>query len=111
MTTKPTGARYHLGPVDQIPVGEGRTFPIGEDEIAVFRTREGTVFAVQARCPHRGGPLADGLVAGGRVTCPLHGMSFDLASGRAEREGCAHLRSHPVTLTEEGDMFVPLDFR
>ena len=58
--------------------------------VAVFRTDEG-VFALRDRCPHKGGPLSQGLVHGRHVTCPLHGWNIDLASGAAlaPDEGCA----------------------
>ncbi|MCA9771568.1 MAG: Rieske 2Fe-2S domain-containing protein [Myxococcales bacterium] len=64
-----------------IPADQGRAFRVGNKEIAVFRTRAGGVHAVANRCPHRGAPLADGIVAGGRVQCPYHGDDFDLATG------------------------------
>ena len=53
-----------LGPLHSIPAGEGRSFQAGTKRIAVFRTRQGELFASQADCPHRGGPLADGLARG-----------------------------------------------
>lgn len=67
--------------VEQVPFGEGRMFNIGEDKIAVFRTREGSVHATQPFCPHLGGPLADGLMSATAIICPLHDRTFDLASG------------------------------
>jgi nitrite reductase (NADH) small subunit len=59
-------------------------------EIAVFRTGDDRVFALRDSCPHRGGPLSQGIVHGGRVTCPLHDWVIDLASGAATGadEGC-----------------------
>jgi hypothetical protein len=56
---------WRLGPMDQIPVGEGRAFAVGEKQVAVFRPRGGGLHAVRAICPHRGGPLADGLIDAG----------------------------------------------
>ncbi len=70
-----------LGTVEQIPTGEGRTFRVGDVEIAVFHTAEGDVYATQALCPHRQGPLADGLLGGTTLMCPLHDRTFDLKSG------------------------------
>ena len=69
------------GPLSLIPPGEGRTFSVGGVRIAIFHTRDGGVFATQADCPHRGGPLADGLTGGGMVVCPLHSWKFDLQTG------------------------------
>jgi nitrite reductase (NADH) small subunit len=70
-----------IGTVDQIPKGEGRTFELGELRIAVFHTRAGEVFACQAVCPHRDGPLSDGILGGATLVCPLHDRSFDLRTG------------------------------
>lgn len=84
-------------PADEIPAQGARVLrrPDGED-IAVFRNIEGHVFAVHDRCPHKGGPLSAGLVHGAAVTCPLHGMVIDLATGQAQApdEGC--VRTIPV---------------
>ena len=52
--------------------------------IAIFRTATDEVFAIEDRCPHKGGPLSEGIVHGAQVTCPLHGMVFDLATGLAQ---------------------------
>ncbi|WP_250034964.1 Rieske (2Fe-2S) protein [Paractinoplanes maris] len=70
-----------LGSVDEIPPGEGRTFAVDGDMIAVFRLRDGSVRALQATCPHRGGPLADGQIDLKQVICPLHLNAWDLTTG------------------------------
>ena len=57
--------------------------------MAVFRMRGGKVFAVQGECPHRGGPLADGLTGGSTLVCPLHAWKFDLETGQALNGDCA----------------------
>ena len=61
------GLTYTLGPVEQIPLGEGRVFEVEGRSIAVFRTRQGEVFATQAACPHKAGPLCDGIIGAGRL--------------------------------------------
>lgn len=66
--------------VDDIPVGEGRAVTVDGRRVAVFRAEDGW-FALDARCPHLGGPLADGIVAQRTVICPLHDRRFDLATG------------------------------
>ncbi len=70
-----------LGALDQIPRGEGRNFAVDGVTIAVFRTHADEVFATQPQCPHRAGPLADGLVGGTMLLCPLHEWGFDLRTG------------------------------
>lgn len=80
---------FSLGRSDDLPLGLGRTFRVNGEEVAVFRQRDGRVFAVQNRCPHRGGPLADGIVGGGKVICPLHAHKFDLCDGHgSEKHEC-----------------------
>lgn len=94
-----------LGPLTAIPLGEGRAFNVGGEHIAVFRTRTGEVFAVQANCPHRGGPLADGLVGGTSVICPLHSSKFDLRTGQplttSQPAGNCALKTYPARLDNQ----------
>ncbi|MEW6582924.1 MAG: Rieske 2Fe-2S domain-containing protein [Actinomycetota bacterium] len=104
MTAVATEVR--LGPVDGIPPGEGRRFTVAGRDIAVFRLRDGRVLATDARCPHRGGPLEDGLVGMDVVVCPLHARRFSLVTGAADGEGCA-VATHPVRV-EGGDVVVAL---
>ncbi|HET6340038.1 MAG TPA: Rieske 2Fe-2S domain-containing protein [Polyangiales bacterium] len=80
--------RYNLGLVEAIPFGEGRNYKVGDKLVAVFRSRDGALFATQATCPHRKGPLADGLVGGQTLVCPLHEWSFDLATGKTLNGTC-----------------------
>jgi nitrite reductase (NADH) small subunit len=96
-----------LGPVDFIPPGEGCTFVAGGEKIAVFRTRNGAIFAVQAECPHRGGPLADGLVGGTVVICPLHSWKFDLSTGEALFGDCG-IKTYPVRVDESGEIILTI---
>jgi nitrite reductase (NADH) small subunit len=72
----------NLGSINAIPPGQGRCYVVGNQEIAVFRQRDGRLFATQNRCPHRQGPLSEGLVGNGKVICPLHAHHFDLESGK-----------------------------
>ena len=99
---------HDLGSVEQIPRGEGRQLRVGALLLAVFRTREGGLFATQALCPHRGGPLADGIVGGGQVICPLHGYRFDLATGQSIGSDCQPLQTYRVHVDERGNMVLSL---
>lgn len=76
-----------LGPVDQVPVGEGRAFAVEGRQVAVFRLRDGRIRALSAVCPHKGGPIADGQIDAGVVLCPLHLRAFDLDTGCAKAGG------------------------
>ena len=98
-----TGTRHELGPIGQVPHGEGRTFVIGGEQVAVFRLRDGSLRAVSAVCPHRGGPIADGQIDGRVVLCPLHMNAFDLTTG-CSTTGAEPLRSYDVLV--EGDQII-----
>jgi nitrite reductase (NADH) small subunit len=100
--------QHVLGPASQIPEGEGRTFQVGDDAIAVFRTRGGSVYATQATCPHRKGPLADGLLGVDTLVCPLHEWTFDLASGAARQGDCGP-RVYPIAQAPDGMLVITLD--
>lgn len=101
MTT--TDVNTRLGPVDQVPPGEGRAFTVGGEQVAVFRLRDGTLRATQARCPHAGGPLADGQLDPSAVVCPLHARAFSFVDGRcAEGESVTVYRVRD----EDGEIVV-----
>ncbi|MDQ2759066.1 MAG: nitrite reductase (NAD(P)H) small subunit [Actinomycetota bacterium] len=81
---------------EDVPLGEGRAVTIDGRRIALFRTREGW-YALDADCPHMGGPLADGIVAERSVICPLHERRFDLSTGEPLSDGCG-VAAHEVTV-------------
>ena len=93
--------------LQDIPVLGSRVVDAGELQIAVFRTAADSVFAIKNACPHKGGPLSEGIVHGTSVTCPLHNWKIDLASGEAlgPDDGCTNV--FPVKL-ENGQVFVDL---
>jgi nitrite reductase (NADH) small subunit len=94
-----------VGTVEEIPVGEGRAFAVDGTEVAVYRLRDGSLRALAAVCPHRGGPLADGLMDGRVVVCPLHGHTFDLATG-SELGGSDAVCAYAVTATDDGTILL-----
>lgn len=101
-----SSAAHNLGNAAQIPLGEGRRFDIDGVGIAVFRSRTGQVYAAQAECPHRAGPLADGLLGGEALICPLHNFRFNVATGEPLGNDCPALRTYPVSLNEAGEVLV-----
>jgi nitrite reductase [NAD(P)H] small subunit len=72
-----------VGPLSGLPARGARVVRLGNSSVAVFRSGSGQVYALRDECPHRGGPLSQGIVHGERVTCPLHDWVIDLATGRA----------------------------
>ncbi|WP_082143457.1 nitrite reductase small subunit NirD [Xanthomonas sp. NCPPB 1128] len=94
--------------LDEIPMLGARVLHLpGVEPIALFRSEGERVFALVDRCPHKGGPLSQGLVAGDSVTCPLHAWQIDLASGQAcaPDVGCA--RRFPVRV-QDGEVWLSL---
>ena len=77
-----TSYLVNLGNVNAVPLGQGVCYIVKGQEIGVFRLRNGKIFAVENKCPHRQGPLAEGVVGNGKVVCPLHGHKFDIATGK-----------------------------
>lgn len=79
-----------IGTLDDIPRLGARTVNTPQGEVAVFRTQDDEVFALINKCPHRGGPLSEGIVHGRKVACPLHNWVIDLTTGEAVApdEGC-----------------------
>ena len=98
----------NLGALERIPLGEGREFEVNGELIAVFRARAGRLYAVQAKCPHREGALADGIIGAGKVVCPLHSFKFDLATGAPLGNDCAALKTYIVTVNDEGEILLSL---
>ena len=80
-----------VGKLDDIPKQGARVVRTAEGDIAVFRTLDDEVFALRDKCPHKGGPLSQGIVHGRRVACPMHDWKIHLDTGLAVApdEGCA----------------------
>ena len=89
-----------LGPLAAIPLRGARCVSTPQGKIAVFRTADNQVFAIENRCPHKGGPLAEGIVHGSSVTCPLHNWVFDLATGEAQGADEGRVRTYPVKVED-----------
>jgi len=86
-----------ITPVDNVPPREGRVVSVAGREIALFNLGHRFV-ATASRCPHKNGPLADGIVSGESVVCPLHGWKINLACGRVDRpeDAGACVETYPV---------------
>jgi nitrite reductase (NADH) small subunit len=72
-----------IGSLDDIPQRGARCVTTPQGRIGVFRTADDRVFALRDNCPHKGGPLSQGIVHGASVTCPLHNWAISLETGRA----------------------------
>ncbi|WP_456378630.1 nitrite reductase small subunit NirD [Thiolapillus sp.] len=96
-----------IAPLEDIPRLGSRVVEVEDGSIAVFRTSDDQVFAVRDACPHKRGPLSQGIVAGHTVTCPLHNWKINLESGKAlaPDEGCTNTYAAKV---EDGMVYIQL---
>ena len=93
---------------DDIPPREGRAVKVGNREIAIFNLGD-RFLAIDNRCPHKGGPLADGIVSGTTVVCPLHAWKISLETGEGVNSASASSCIEPLrTRVEHGVIFLEL---
>lgn len=103
------GTWHCVGTLDAIPPLEGRVVKSEAlGDLALFRTGDDQVYAVEDRCPHRGGPLSAGMVHGRMVSCPLHGWRLDLATGEVQGPDQGCVRRYPVRV-EENRLYLSLE--
>lgn len=96
---------YKITEIENIPSMGSRKVEIGDIEIAIFKTRDGSIFAINNICPHKQGKLSEGLVHDKVVTCPLHNWEIDLASGEAlgNDHGCTNVYESKI---EDGILYI-----
>ena len=99
---------FAIGPLQAIPPLGARVVRTAGGDIAVFRTRDDRVFALRDSCPHRGGPLSQGIVSGCRVICPLHDWCIRLDDGVAEPPDEGRVIRYPVRI-DDGTVYLCLD--
>lgn len=95
------------GALIDIPVRGARVVKTAQGCVAIFRTAENEAFALEDRCPHKGGPLSQGIVHGASVTCPLHNWVISLKTGEAQGADTGAVKTVPVRV-ENGRLL--LDF-
>lgn len=107
MTQEKTSSWVEIVALDDIPQLGSRVIETDTTNIAIFRTASDEVFAMKDQCPHKKGPLSQGIVHGNSVTCPLHNWKIDLSSGQAlgPDEGCTNIFP---TKIENGQVFIEL---
>ncbi len=85
-----------IGAINDIPLRGARIVKTAMGCVALFRTAEAEVFATSDRCPHKGGPLSEGIVHGRSVTCPLHSWVFSLETGQAQGADVGEIATYAV---------------
>lgn len=92
--------------LEDIPRLGARVVRTAKGDIAVFRSAEDELFALEDRCPHKGGPLSQGIVFGRRVACPLHGWTVELQDGCAVAPDKGCTRRYPIEIGPDGRITV-----
>jgi len=90
----------HVGALDDIPALGSRVVKAPAGDIAIFRTSDNQVFALLDRCPHKNGPLSQGIVHGQRVTCPLHNWVIQLEDGHATAPDVGCTPAYPIQVID-----------
>ncbi|MBN9282178.1 MAG: nitrite reductase small subunit NirD [Hyphomicrobium denitrificans] len=98
---------FAIGSIADIPQRGARCIETPQGKIGVFRTMDDRIFAIEDHCPHRGGPLSQGIVHGTAVTCPLHNWSISLETGKALGADEGSVRTIPVKV-EDQQIFIAL---
>jgi nitrite reductase (NADH) small subunit len=96
-----------IGDVSAIPRRGARCVNTPLGKIAVFRTMEDQIFALENRCAHKGGPLVEGMVHGASVTCPLHNWVYDLETGKALGADVGEVRTFAVRVVDGRILLAP----
>ena len=94
--------------VTDIPLRGARIVKTAVGCVAVFRTDDAEVFATSDRCPHKGGPLSEGIVHGKKFTCPLHNWVYSLETGEAQGADEGSIATYPVKI-EDGRLLLDTD--
>ncbi|MCR5855783.1 nitrite reductase small subunit NirD [Mesorhizobium sp. J428] len=89
-----------IGHINDIPPRGARCVTTPQGKIGVFRTADDQVFAIEDHCPHKGGPLSQGIVHGTSVTCPLHNWVISLETGQAQGADEGSVRTIPLRLID-----------
>ena len=97
-----------IAALEDVPRRGGRVLRLPQGGIAVFRTVDDHVFALEDRCPHRQGPLSQGIVHGASVTCPLHNWVISLETGEAQGADNGRVATYPARV-EDGRILLSGD--
>lgn len=100
--------QHRISLISDIPSGGARAFEVGGRRIAVFNS-DGNFHAIDDTCPHQGGPLSEGMVEDGCVTCPWHGAIFELATGKEQTSVAGEDVCHHNVVISGDELFVEIE--
>ena len=108
MNPEANGTWHRICRVEDIPRMGGRTVRVDQMEVAIFRLSDNRIRAVDNRCPHQQGPLADGMVSGETIICPMHARKISLESGEMLPPDSGCVKTWP-TKVEDGQVLLDLN--
>jgi len=98
-----------VGNISDIDVKSSRKLSVENIDIAIFHLSDGSVLAVENKCPHKGGLLSEGMVCGDKVHCPLHDWRIDLRSGKVQEPDDGCITTFPTEIDQaSGDIYITL---
>lgn len=100
-----TKEKIKIMPAVDLPVQIGKEVRIKDMSIALFRLANGDIHAVENRCPHKNGPLAEGIVSGEFVFCPLHDWKISLLTGEVQKPDDGCIQTYEVQVID-GDIYI-----
>ncbi|MCV6639316.1 nitrite reductase small subunit NirD [Candidatus Albibeggiatoa sp. nov. NOAA] len=100
--------QFTIGTLNDIPQMGATTVETPNGRYAIFRTRNDDVFALRDQCPHKQGPLSQGIVAGNIVICPLHNWRIDLTSGKVQAPDSGCVNTLPIEAQADGTLILTL---
>ncbi len=108
MSSVRSAKKVKIAQVSDLSIGIGKRVQVAEEELALFLQADHSIHALQNKCPHKGGPLSEGIVSGEHVFCPLHDRKINVRDGlvQAPDEGC--VKRYDVEIVDE-DVFVYID--
>ncbi|WP_435922894.1 nitrite reductase small subunit NirD [Paenibacillus sp. DYY-L-2] len=101
--------KMKVAQIQDIDVLGSRTFMVGDTEVALFRLSDGSIRAIENRCPHKGGRLSEGMVCGSNIHCPLHDWKIDLHSGRVQEPDHGTVNVYETEVdAESGSIYITI---
>ncbi|MEK9198473.1 nitrite reductase small subunit NirD [Ureibacillus sp. 179-F W5.1 NHS] len=93
--------------IDEVAKDFGKTIRVGETEIALFHLKSGEFYAIENRCPHKGGVLVEGLISGQHVFCPMHDWKIDVTTGKVQEPDHGCVKTYQVEVKGD-DVYILL---
>jgi nitrite reductase (NADH) small subunit len=108
MSKVDSGKKIHVANVSDLSVGIGQRVNVLGEEIALFKQKDGAIRAIQNSCPHKGGPLSEGIVSGEHVFCPLHDWKISMKDGKVQAPDVGCVKKYDVEVVDEA-IYVVMD--